>query len=381
MPNRDSKALEGYGDVGRPRPDHWKQRLVHRLGGPEHVPPIIFVALGFAALGLMFTWRGVIFDSENKLIETGIVVATAVLLAGLIQVLTAFVRWWSTRGERDEFYHFFGNGDMLGIVPDIECLDMVVRWVPPQSNGARPKGTNVVPFQDLRAAISLAELFEDYDIPFKISTDTQYNDGTLPLCGFVAIGLGFNKLTCMLSDASRLFEIKYQDTYTKERKDDFFLDGTPHGKPSGKLDYALIVRVPLRMNGKIVPTFVCAGRTAKGTAAAGYFLKNSWIKLYDLYARDGMQLDEDALAVEIEHSPSVIIKSRIGRHRFRALDDESAFDEPENAPVQTMRTEKGDDAEPGCEPRDSVTEHRTARVGEKAALTIPSTNGSDTTRT
>lgn len=304
--------------AGRSRTDRWRQRLVHRLGGPEQVPPLFLVALGFAALGAIFAWRhGTIVDTSDKLVETLIVVATAVLLAGLIQVLTAFVRWWSTRGERGEFYRFFGDNDVLGVVPDLSCTQMVVGWDPPGSDGATPNGTNVVPFQDLRAAISLAELFEQFDIPFKIIADTPYRDGSAPVCGFVAIGLGFNKLTCMLSAASDwLFEIVYKDTYTNAPKDDFLLDGQPHGRPDQYTDYALIVRVPLLTNSKVLPTFVCAGRSASGTAAAGYFLKNRWPELCQLYATNGKDFDDDALAVELEYRPRATFKAKIGRHKF-----------------------------------------------------------------
>ncbi|GAC1659139.1 MAG: hypothetical protein NVS4B13_03240 [Candidatus Elarobacter sp.] len=70
------------------------------------------------------------------------------------------------------------------------------------------------------------------------------------------------------------------------------------------------------MNGSVKPSFVCAGRTAEGTAAAGYFLKNSWRTLYALYSKHGGRFDDDALAVELCYTPGAIIQSEIGRPTF-----------------------------------------------------------------
>ncbi len=298
--------------AGRPA-GHWKERLIHRFGGAEALTPFIFVVAGFVALTMLFV-RLPATARHSKEFDTAIVIATAVLLAGLIQVLTALVRWWSVSGERKKFNLFFGGAPMLGVVPDLSAPEITTNWSPPGSNGAHPKGTTVVPFQDLRAAIWIAELFEEFDTTFTIMPDTSFVNGTPPQRGFVAIGLGFNRLTYMMAAMSQLFEILYADT--DECKDDFKLDGVKHEEPSATRDFALIVRVPVTMNQKVAPSFVCAGRTAEGTAAAGYFLKNSWRLLCAIYEKERLRFAEDALAVELVYTPGVFIQSEIRKHVF-----------------------------------------------------------------
>lgn len=359
--NREPLTPERAAGGGRPAGGGWKRRLIHRLGGTETITPLIFVLGGFEALMVLFALPAGMRGSKE--FETVIVIATTVLLAGLIQVLTVAVRWWSVSGERKEFHQFFGHDSMLGVVPDLFSPQITPHWNPPGSNGAHPKGTKIVPFQDLRAAIWIAELFEDFNTTFTITPDTPFTNGTPPERGFVAIGLGFNRLTCMLAAMSRLFEIRYAaDAETGHAKDDFEMGGTKHGEPSHACDYALIARVPVVMNGKVTPSFVCAGRTADGTAAAGYFLKNSWRLLSSLYAAKRMRYDDDALAVELLYTPDVIIQSAIGRHVFGPVNWVPAADTRTPEPAETVPVIRNEVHEPA--------------TTAQAAVTIPSSNGS-----
>ena len=167
--NREALTAE-RAQGGAAARDGWKRRLIHRLGGTETVTPLIFVVIGSLVLMVLFALRRWVRDPLE--FDTTIAVATTVLLAGLIQVLTVAVRGWSVSGELKEFHRFFGHASMLGVVPDLFSPQITARWNPPGSNGAHPKGTTVVPFQDLRAAIWIAELFEDFDTTFTIMPDT-----------------------------------------------------------------------------------------------------------------------------------------------------------------------------------------------------------------
>ena len=72
-------------------------RVISRFG-PETLAPAVFVIAGFEALCLLFAlparWHG-----TPDQYATLIVIATTILLAGLIQVLTALIRWWAMRGK------------------------------------------------------------------------------------------------------------------------------------------------------------------------------------------------------------------------------------------------------------------------------------------
>ncbi len=49
-----------------------------------------------------------------------------------------------------------------------------------------------------------------------------------------------------------------------------------------------------------LPHFVCAGRTARGTKAAGIFLATQWEQLLSLYEKNGRDLKTDSVAVFLE---------------------------------------------------------------------------------
>ncbi len=105
----------------------------------------------------------------------------------------------------------------------------------------------------------------------------------------ISIGLGFDGFTHRLANwcDKGLFEITFGDSIKKSfadtgNKTDFFVlgDGRRPVPPKEKAD-ALIARIVTAKKPKRV-CFVRAGRTAPGTAAAGYFLVNCWSELLHL---------------------------------------------------------------------------------------------------
>lgn len=294
------------------------ERIVNAVGGPENVAPLLFVGAGIVFLAIIFLALPEP-DERGRYryeYETLVVVSATILLAGLIQVLTAFLRALSLRGQRLAFQLFFGRGRIDGIVPDLAAPSLEPGWQPPDDKRARPVGTNVVPFGDLRAAISLAELFESFGLDFRISPDMHPVAPSELERGSVAIGLGFNSLTRQLCASSGVFEIVYEE-HDGALKDDFIIDGIRHDAPNKRSDFALIARVPsMCQDGVKRPAFVCAGRCAPGTAAAGYFLKRNWRAIYDIYARERKLLNEEAVVLEIEYDPRAPMQSHITRHCF-----------------------------------------------------------------
>ena len=125
----------------------------------------------------------------------------------------------------------------------------------------------------------------------------------------ISLGLGFNGFTCRLATwcDDKLFEVKWghspKPTFTPLT--DYFAigDGTVPQPPADKDDciVARIVRWTERGQSPQI-CFVCAGRTAAGTAAAGYFLARRWQELLDLYREHGKDPSADSLVVVVRHS-------------------------------------------------------------------------------
>jgi hypothetical protein len=104
-----------------------------------------------------------------------------------------------------------------------------------------------------------------------------------------------------------LFEIRWgtsvKPAFTAST--DFFTVGkdkhipTP---PAGKDDCIVAREVPRTETGKAKRVaFVCAGRTAAGTAAAGFFLAKHWRQLSELYKEHGKDLNLHSLVVVVRH--------------------------------------------------------------------------------
>lgn len=282
-------------------------RAARALSDPDFSVPLFFALIGGFGLGMSLSFRRGCYD-------TWTVISTTILLAGLIQTLTAIIRWFGSYGERRDFRRFFGNGEVEGIVPNYFAPALEPGH--PPIDGARPEGTNAVPFCDLKAAISLAEMFEMHNVSFNIARDQGSDSHNERTKGAVALGLGFNSLTMQLSATSALFDVDFPVIDGRRQKDDFIVASERHPQHDEKHDFALIVRTPVPcQDHKVRPMFVCAGRCAQGTMAAGYFLKLHWRSLYNLYIDEHRSFGEP-LAVELEYHPQSLMTARARRHSF-----------------------------------------------------------------
>ena len=168
---------------------------------------------------------------------------------------------------------------------------------PSEARDAEAKGIEyVVPLEDLQASAQLAEMCERVDVPFRTELDFLYSNRheLLPKKSLIALGLGFNHVTSRLSRMTSLFRIEYP-----EGTDDFLLGSEPHGFPKEGMDCGLVARVVIQHNDNFVPHFVCAGRTAAGTMAGGFFLGRRWKDLIAVYAAHNANLKTDSLALLI----------------------------------------------------------------------------------
>lgn len=222
---------------------------------------------------------------------------------------------------------------------------------------AIPEGVKAwIPFQDIRAAVYVSTVITKYtDIPPRFildkeicSTQTDYIDHTA-----ISFGLGFNSFTHQLARLSdyELFKITFRsfpdESCTNSKETDknqasppgnveekepaaagseaHKEDETKKGEDDNKYtesftdfinfngedlqpgcdhkDYALIARIVLRKHKFKSKNyfFICAGRTATGTAAAGHYLKHNWDNIYKLYNSNNKDLTYDSVVVIIEH--------------------------------------------------------------------------------
>jgi hypothetical protein len=281
------------------------------------------VTVGFISVALLLHFAPTLQHRDDDGFSVYLTIATTVALAGLIQFLTQVIGWLSERGDRLEFHQFFGTRrSAIGVIPDLVSRHDLDPWYADGAQAARPKGiTTVVPFEDLKAATSIAKLFESYGVQLELRKDSGTYDKGPPRRTFIAVGLGFNRLTCFLAERSGdLFQIQYTDAHTGESKDDFLIEHQPHPKPSRDTDYALVARVPFHFDGRQVTGFVCAGRLAAGTEAAGYYLKNDWRSMHDRYVKEGKDLHRHALALVISHSTNPVFKvPRVVKECFRKV--------------------------------------------------------------
>ena len=125
----------------------------------------------------------------------------------------------------------------------------------------------------------------------------------------IAFGLGFNGFTYLMSEAyeRRLFETTWGPSPHKEfttKTDNIFVPALGGElRPPNGCDYAIVARfVPKQQNDdRRHYFFVCAGRTASGTAAAGWFLANEWPLIEAFYGRAGLNLCDDGLLIIVRY--------------------------------------------------------------------------------
>ncbi|WP_243359590.1 hypothetical protein [Fundidesulfovibrio terrae] len=180
-----------------------------------------------------------------------------------------------------------------------------------------PEGVRAwIPFQDIRAAVYVSRLLGRYvDITPKYIVDSDISEYNLDEIDYtmVAIGLGFNWATNLIERFTRqkLFKIVWDESckFGVRCTDHFIVPGFDVDISDKDRDYSIIARVacPQQECKNSRYFFVCAGRTADGTAAAGYFLQKKWkeiLKMYGSGAGDKKDLEKDSMVVVVEHQCS-----------------------------------------------------------------------------
>ncbi len=261
--------------------------------------------------------RGKLIDSEKKVAILVSVMVTLFIIS-LIELIPELLRWMTEWRKQNQFKLFFGTAtfkDKVYLVFAHRVLDSYLGRDPWHTHYKQAEQGNFVPegvnawlaFQDVRAAVYLAnEIYTVTGRQVKFKHDKDIEEDDFENCA-ISVGLGFNCFTHHLAGLcdNNLFKIEWGKSpkHPQIETDLFSINGACPVSPKGK-DYCIVARIVSRS----APSrpkrvcFVCAGRTAAGTAAAGFFLANDWMKLMKLYKSNKKTLDHDSLVVVVKHT-------------------------------------------------------------------------------
>ncbi len=214
-------------------------------------------------------------------------------------------------------------------------------YLPAEARQTRPEGvTSWVAYQDVQSGAHVAQLLARVriqpQIKFELDKDRADKDWNISQISF---GLGFNLMTNRVQEQfdkrswgerqinALPFEVDYKHDSREIddvafKTDNILWQGELLRPPEGS-DYAIIVRI---VHGdKDYVTFICAGRTAYGTTAAGMYLAEHWkdqLKCeYDNRKKQGDVIDGElidlhthSLFVIVEHATKDPHKGSIAHH-------------------------------------------------------------------
>lgn len=283
---------------------------------------LLFSALLLIALGIAVELlaRGALDDEKaTSLLISAMLTFFILSIVELVPEVARYVGEWCEGGR---FRRFFGDAatkDAVRMVfanrhldPGL-AADPWITWHQVPDLGGRPVAEGAhdwLAVQDIRAAAyvsSMLSKFTPNDLKFIQDKDIDYDD--FDYCT-ISLGLGFNGFTRRLARWCNddLFEIRWGASVkpTFAASTDFFAVGRDRYIPTPPtgMDDCIIARVvPRTETGKAKRVaFVCAGRTAAGTAAAGFFLAKRWQQIQSLYRVHGKDLDVDSVVVVVRHA-------------------------------------------------------------------------------
>jgi len=155
-------------------------------------------------------------------------------------------------------------------------------------------------YDDMLVAARMGKLFGSVGRQVQIVLD---NDGdNWNESPTIAVGLGFTLHTRKLLESSGLND-KVAIYWTKDQppSDAILFNGQKYTSGKEGADYAIVVRI---ICDDQTVHFICAGRTAPGTAAAGRYLAEKWEDIFQEYLDKQKQIDNESIAVLIRHPPS-----------------------------------------------------------------------------
>ena len=293
---------------------------------------VVFLAGGVLLLALSLT-RGSLASGPRQAFFG---LATTLLIVSLVELVPELAAWVNERSRRESFRRCFGNASFGRPVKLVFIFRESSRETPRPTKDMRGPGErrdygvySWLAFQDVRAGINVANTISQitgHEVAVVQDKDVEEQsqwDSTM-----ISLGLGENHFTEALGQDPEpsLFGIEWITTEKGKRKASFVLTPPCPDHPDENKDLALVARIVPRARERQrgCVWFVCGGRLAAGTSAAGHFLAERWPEILDLYAKNGRDLDKHSLALVIEH------KRDIRRHEF---DHSAAIFELDGKPV------------------------------------------------
>jgi intracellular sulfur oxidation DsrE/DsrF family protein len=266
---------------------------------PRGCSLFIWFAIGLAGIVVTLSVPMLRTESTIKQIETVLYDVFGSLVTVLLVEYGIYAL--QKRNEQPDVKLFFGeNIYNTGITfvfasAKVDMANMQHGNMPESVIGnAHPKGiSRLIAHNDIRCSIAITRMCEELHIPVHTEIDTCVKDKELPRDTIISIGLGFNRATYALKEHSKVFDIFYHECRYFDSEQNKW-----DKKPDDNYDCALIARI-IGKNG--TPHFVCAGRTAEGSEAAGIFLASRWRDILGYYHDRGRDLRTDSMALTIRH--------------------------------------------------------------------------------
>lgn len=253
--------------------------------------------------------------SASKYVDIWVGIMTSFFVVSLVELVPDLLNELSRHSREARFRRLFGldpGGEACLVFAHRTLADDSVwqlAYPPPPVMGQTPvcEGTRAwLAVPDIRGAIYIANEISGMGCRINVIHDKDVVGIARPELCMVSIGLGFNGYTKWLAHEAdeNFFKISYGRSLNRRFSgitDGFTVSGQePPATESS--DNALVARIVTPLpGGKRRVSFLCAGRTAAGTAAAGYFLANCWDQLFRLYEQNGRDPENESLRVIISH--------------------------------------------------------------------------------
>lgn len=301
----------------------------------EKFRTLLFIFAVGCVLTAIIKWGNVSDDLGKFLLS----IATSFFIVSGVELAPELYRYMTNRSLRGQFRSFFGDmavKDDVRLVfshrtlkpeferqnPFITHYDAELRKIMEEERDAekdnggtegsncvlQPEGINGwLAFQDVQAAVYVTNMFSQMTSrQVRAVHDKSIADDQKDFC-IVSFGLGFNAFTHAMANyfEPRIFRVNLG----KSPKDanftltDNFLINEKQVPIPDRLDIAIVARIVPPGDREVLGRvwFVCAGRTAAGTAAAGYFLANKWQSILELYKTHKKDLSRDSVVVVVQH--------------------------------------------------------------------------------
>jgi hypothetical protein len=282
----------------------------------------LFLALLGAGLALLITLIRKDVFTDDRLLGTLTGIMTTLIIISATELIPELARWIGNFSRRGKFRALFGEysfrEDARLVFPYRFIDKNKVSEDPfstfqkvPSENRPVPEGVvNWLAFQDIRAAVYVSNTLGEMTGRKAVALhDKDVVADPKNYC-VISFGLGFTAFTHYVEGLfnPRLFKVEWENS---PKQQNVFTDSFSIGNaipsipeiPKGD-DIAMVARIiPPKQSQREAPRvwFICAGRTAPGTAAAGYFLAYRWDQIHKLYQKQGKDLASDSVVIVLSH--------------------------------------------------------------------------------